>query len=94
MRSGEEDKYPNEHGLGSLPVLFAAQLPWITKLIYFSHSSTQRNIGQKILHTFYAVHLQCIVKGLEPVAATIKTLDQSINEDLKKKKQNLHHPLY
>ena len=25
--SGEEDKDPNEHGLGSFPVLFTAQLP-------------------------------------------------------------------
>ena len=35
VRPGKEDKYPNEHGLGSLSVLFAAQLPWNTKLIIF-----------------------------------------------------------
>ena len=95
MRSGEEDKDPNEHGLGGLPVLFAAQLTWITKLIYFStYKYTEENYWSKnFLRTFYAVHLQCVVEGLKPVAATTKTLDQSINEDLRKKKQNLHHPL-
>ena len=36
MRSGERDKDPNEHGLGSFPVLFTAQLLWI--IMWFSHS--------------------------------------------------------
>ena len=87
MRSGEEDKDPNEHGLGSLSVLFAAQLTWITKLIYFStYKYTEENWSKNFLYTFYAIHLQCVVEGLEPVAAATETLDQGINEDLKGKK--------
>jgi hypothetical protein len=95
VRSGEEDKDPNEHGLGSLPVLLAAQLTWITKLILcFSHLQEHRAITLMVnfLRTFHAVHLQCVVEGLKPVAAATKTLDQRIKENLKKK-QYFHHSL-
>ena len=84
--SGKEDKDPNKHGLGSLPVLFTAQLPCVTRYLSHSLGNTLVKCCCCFFFTFYAVHLQCVVEGLNPVAASTKTLNQSIKQNLQVKK--------
>ena len=58
MRSGEKDKDPNEHGLGSFPVLFTVQLPWIT--MWFSHSySNSGQVWYMYIHLLFHTSAVC-----------------------------------
>ena len=53
-----------------------------SQCVFHIHTAIAVKFGTCIF-TFYSIHLQCVVEGLEPVATSTKTLDQGIKQNLR-----------